>query len=201
LNDRAAAAAELSAASAALPGERWAKVRRQLADPRALCFLDRLHEELSAVEPEAERREALLTLWHWRRARHEEAQGASEAVPWALVLGLLSGLWQARLGTGWEELLARVSGVLSRVVRASSAVECVNSVVRMHQARHRKLTQGLLDLKRLYWNCRPFVSGRRRGHCPYEHLGLALPTHDPWELLKLGSDQLKQQLSNARLAA
>jgi hypothetical protein len=28
-------------------------------------------------------------------------------------------------------------------------VECVNSVARMQQARHRKMTQGLLDLKRL----------------------------------------------------
>jgi hypothetical protein len=37
-------------------------------------------------------------------------------------------------------------------VRASSAVECMNSVIRMHQARHRRLTQPLLDRKRLYWN-------------------------------------------------
>jgi hypothetical protein len=87
------------------------------------------------------------------------------------------------------------------VVRASSAVECVNSVVRMHQARHRKLTQPLLDLKRLYWNSRAFVGGRRRKRCPYEHLGLALPSYDPWTLLQMDPRDLEQQLSTSRLAA
>ena len=33
----------------------------------------------------------------------------------------------------------------------------------MQQARHRKLTQGLLDLKRWYWNQKPFRTGRRKG--------------------------------------
>jgi hypothetical protein len=93
-----------------------------------------------------------------------------------------------------------VSRVLRQVVRASSAVEGVNSVVRMHQARHRQLTQELLDLKRLYWNCRSFVSGKRRQRCPYQHLGLQLPTYDPWALLQLDPDQLQQQLSTPRLA-
>src|SRR5439155_8815720 len=99
-------------------------------------------------------------------------------------------------GAGWEEVYRRVAQVLSRVVRASSAVECVNSVVRMHQARHRNLSQELLDLKRLYWNCRRFVAGKRRKRCPYEHLGLRLPSYDPWALLSLSPDQLEQQLSS-----
>jgi len=42
LNERSWAAAELQAAAAALSGSRWAKVRRQLLDPRTLIFLDRL---------------------------------------------------------------------------------------------------------------------------------------------------------------
>ena len=62
-------------------------------------------------------------------------------------------------------------------------VECMNSVLRMHQSRHRTVTQGLLDLKRLYWNCRGFREGKRRGRCPYEHLGLKLPSYRFWDLL------------------
>jgi hypothetical protein len=57
-------------------------------------------------------------------------------------------------------------------------VEGVNSVLRMQQARHRKLTQGLLDRKRGYWNCRAFRTGRRRKRTPYQWLGLRLPTDD-----------------------
>ena len=45
------------------------------------------------------------------------------------------------------------------------------------------MTQGLLDLKRLYWNCRAFREGKRRGRCPYEHLGLKLPSYRFWDLL------------------
>jgi hypothetical protein len=33
------------------------------------------------------------------------------------------------------------------VVRASSAVECVNSVLRTQQGRHRNLSPGMLDLE------------------------------------------------------
>ena len=192
LNDRAWATAELRAAAAQLPGQRWAKVRRMLLDERRLTFLDRLHEELAAAEPCPERRQGLVALWRWRRER-----GAATAA--GLLEEELEALVRRQLGEGWQQGLARVGGVLSRVVRASSAVECVNSVVRMHQARHRKLTQALLDLKRLYWNGRSFVSGKRKGRCPYEHLGLKLPTCDPWQLLQMDPAKLKQQLSTPKL--
>jgi hypothetical protein len=79
--------------------------------------------------------------------------------------------------------------------RASSAVECMNSVLRMQQSRHRRMTQPMLDLKRLYWNCRPFRSGPRKEVCPYQALGLELPTSDFWELLQTAPAELTQQLS------
>jgi hypothetical protein len=60
----------------------------------------------------------------------------------------------------------------------------MNSVLRMHQSRHRTLNQGMLDLKRLYWNTRVFRGGKRKGRCPYEHLGLSLPRSDFWGLLQ-----------------
>jgi hypothetical protein len=60
----------------------------------------------------------------------------------------------------------------------------VNSVLRMHQARHKTVSQGLLDLKRLYWNCRAFRGGKRQGRCPYEHLGLKLSSYNFWSLLQ-----------------
>ena len=88
-----------------------------------------------------------------------------------------------------------LGGVLRGCWRASSLVEGINSVARMHQSRHRRMTQGLLDLKRLYWNMRAFRTGRRRGKSPYALLGVKLPTDDSWQLLKLPPDQLAQHLS------
>jgi hypothetical protein len=95
----------------------------------------------------------------------------------------------------WRGWAKQVSGVLRGVWRASSLVECVNSVARMQQARHKKMTQGLLDLKRLYWNLRQFRAGRRKGQAPYGVLGLKLPEVSFWEFLKLTPEELREQLS------
>jgi hypothetical protein len=198
-NDRVWATAELQAATVTLTGQRWAKTCRMLLDERTLTFLDRLHAELAVAEPDPERREALVALWCWRQ---EEKRGAEEQRQCGrgVLSEALAELVRKRLGQDWKESYGRVAGVLRRVLRASSAVECVNSVVRMHQARHRNLSQELLDLKRLYWNCRSFVSGQRRDRCPYEHLGLKLPSYDPWVLLRMEPEELKKQLSSSEVA-
>jgi hypothetical protein len=196
LNERAWAEAELRAAVVDLPGPRWAKVRRQLLDERSLTFLERLHEDLAAAAPRAEVRAVLVALWQRRRAGAGQGPGTG-APAWAAVAAWL----EREVGAGWTVVYRQVAWVLRRVVRASSAVECVNSVVRMHQARHRNLSQELLDLKRLYWNCRRFVAGKRRRRCPYEHLGLRLPSYDAWELLQRNPEELAQQVSTQELAA
>jgi hypothetical protein len=199
-NERAWAEAEIAAAVRELPGERWAKACRMLQDPRALTFLDRLAEGLAEAEPRAEVRDAVVE-W-WRLQQGPQRRGGPRLYG---VASVLTGVVQAQicrqLAPDWQASAARVGRVLERTVRASSVVECMNSVVRMHQARHKTLTQGLLDWKRLYWNCRDFAEGKRRGHCPYEHLGLRLPTYDAWALLQMDSAELAQQVSTAKVAA
>jgi hypothetical protein len=71
----------------------------------------------------------------------------------------------------------------------------------MHQSRHKNLTQELLDLKRLFWNCRSSLEGKRKRHCPYELLGLQLPSYDPWALLQLDPAQVQHLLSSSPRAA
>src|SRR5215472_5222051 len=200
LNGRAWAEAEIAAAVRELPGARWAKTCRMLQDPRALTFLDRLAEGLAAAEPRAAVREAVVTWWRLhpgpRRRGGPRLSGVVSLVRTAVQAHICH-----QLAADWEASAARVAGVLERTVRASSVVECMNSVVRMHQARHRTLTQPLLDWKRLYWNCRDFTEGKRRGHCPYQHLGLRLPTYDAWALQQIDPAELAQQLSITQLAA
>jgi hypothetical protein len=70
-----------------------------------------------------------------------------------------------------------------------------NGVARMQQSRHRKMTQELLDLKRLYWNLRQFRIGRRKGQTPYGLLGLNVPDLSFWEFLKLTPGELREKLS------
>ena len=106
--------------------------------------------------------------------------------------------------TGGEAVRRAAEGVrhvLRQAWRASSLVEGINSVLRMQQARHRRLTQGLLDLKRLYWNTRRFRTGRRKGKSPYELLGLSLGEGAWWDLLQLSPEQLRGKLSASANAA
>lgn len=195
LNDRAWAEAEIRAGTGELSGWEWKKVRRMLSDPCALTFLDRLHRQLREAEPQQELREALVRLWWLRRQR---GSGPGTAAPAAHVVQTVVC---QRMDPNWRHAYGRVGRVLLRTVRASSVVECMNSVIRMHQARHRTLTQPLMDLKRLYWNCRPFREGKRRGHSPYKHLGLQLPTYDFWQLLNMDPAELTQKLSTPEVAA
>jgi hypothetical protein len=187
LNDRSRAEAAIAAALTDLTGPEWSTVRHFLTDPRSRTFLDRMHRRRGAAAPRPERREAMAWRW-WLRPGQV---GASDPLT-----GLLRGVARGReLDEEERASYARVAAVLGDTVRASSAVECLNSVLRMQPARHRRMTQPMLDLKRLYWNCRPFRSGPRKDACPYRASGLALPTYDFWALLHADPAQLTQQLS------
>ena len=195
LNDRRWAQAEIAAACGGLPGTLWQKVRNLLQDQRSLTFLDRLGRLLSQEVPDELLRGALVRLWS---LEHRPVAGSDGGRLGACVL---QRLLCARLSADWWQRYEAVGRVLQGVVRSSSVVECVNSVLRMHQGRHRSLSQGLLDLKRLYWNCRSFAGGRRRDRCPYELLGVHLPTYDFQELLQRSPEELTQELSTLNLAA
>jgi hypothetical protein len=190
LSDRVRATAEIAAALKDLAGPEWSKVRNSLTDPRSLAFLDRMHRRLESAEPRPEWREAMAWRWWLRHGRVGPADSVTEC---------LRGVARGReLDAEERASYERVAAVLRDTVRASSAVECMNSVLRMQQSRHKRMTQPMLDLKRLYWNCRAFRSGPRNGACPYRALGLDLPTYDFWELLRADPAQLTQQLSTPR---
>ena len=201
LNDRARAEQEIAAACGGLPGRPWKKVRAFLKDRRTLTFLDRTQRQMALAEPRTELRAALVRLWGLERATaaRRPSPGCGGGAYRAAVV--VQRVLCAQLAADWSESYGRVWQVLAGVVRASSAVECMNSVLRMQQGRQRRMSQGMLDLKRLYWNCRRFRSGKRKDRCPYELLGLQLPTYDFWELLHTDPAQPTQEPSTTEVAA
>jgi hypothetical protein len=114
---------------------------------------------------------------------------------------LAAGLVLTLAGEAGKQARALVRGVLGGAWRASSLVEGLNSVLRMHQGRQKRLTQGLLDLKRLHWNLHEFRAGKRKKSSPYRRLGLVLPTGSWWDLLRRPPEQLRQELSALNPAA
>src|SRR3954468_11116886 len=148
-----------------------------------------MQRRLELAEPDAARREAMAWRW-WLLHRR---------VPCSDPLMRLAraGGRKCELDGPEQASYDRVSAGLMDTFRASSAVECMNSVLRMQQSRHKVMTQPMLDLKRLYWNCHQFRSGPRKKACPYQVLGLELPTYDFWTLLQTDPMELTQRLSTA----
>ena len=195
LNDRIWAEAEIRAGLSDQTGPEWRTVRNFLTDRRSLAFLDRMHQRLGAAEPRKEWREVLAWRW-WKLHGGSSPPGSSPLAAMAHAVALDLPLSEAE-----QAAYTRIAALLEDTVRASSAVECINSVLRMQQSRHRQMTQPMLDLKRLYWNCHPFRSGPRRRTCPYQALGLELPTYDFWTLLHSDPADLSQKLSTPAIAA
>jgi len=188
LNDRAQAETVVAAALPNLSGAAWAKARRLLLRRESFTFLDPVHERLAELGLDPDVLSAVLDLEGLRR-QPWRLSAATRA--WALA----RTVQLTKACPDWRDEARRVRTVLRGIWRASSLVECVNSVARMQQARHRKMTQGLLDLKRLYWNLRRFRVGRRKGQTPYALLGLDHPDLSFWEFLRLTPEELREQLS------
>jgi hypothetical protein len=194
LNDRRRAEAVVAAALPDLAGAGWAKARRLLSRPESYTFLDQAARRLAELGLGEEVLSALLELEGLRR-QPRRSQGATPAAAAARGLALARMVQLEKMSPGWQDQAAAVHRVLRGVWRASSLVECVNSVARMQQSRHRKMSQGLLDLTRLYWNLRRFRTGPRKDQTPYGLLGLKVPEFSFGEFLKLTPEELREQLS------
>lgn len=200
LNTREQAAAVLAETLPQLPDSDFAKAKRQLQQPEMLNYLDRVQQKLAALPFAAEVKAAAVRQEGLRR-RPAALQGETPKAAALRGVLLLCAVVLNKAGDAGLQAAAAVQDIFRRAYRASSLVECINSVLRMHQAGHRRMTQGLLDLKRLYWNCHTFGAGRRRHTTPYERLGVPWPPGLPWwEALKLTPEQLRDKLSTTTIA-
>jgi hypothetical protein len=201
LNTREQALAVLAETLPQLPEEGFGKVKRLVQKPEMLNYLDYVQDKLKALPYAEEVKQAAVDQECLRR-RPELLRG--EGAKAAALRGalLMCALVLSKAGEEGKRALAAVHDIFHRAYRASSLVECINSVLRMQQSSHRKLTQPLLDLKRLHWNCHTFRTGRRRKTTPYQRLGVPWPEGLRWwDVLKLTPEQLRDKLSTARKAA
>lgn len=195
LNSRHTAEQRIKELMPRLSGDQWDKFKRALCRPESYSYLDRLQAKVEALPVSQEVREAVVQS---EGIRQKPELVAGEGTKQGVMRGLLvvCGVLIASAGQAGKQAVATLRETLRDVGRASSCVEGLNSVVRMQQARHRKVSQEMLDLKRLYWNLREFRTGRRQKTSPYQRLGVPLPTAlSWWQLLQLTPDQLRSLLS------
>jgi hypothetical protein len=199
LNTRAQAQAVLAETLAPLPDD-FDKAKRQVQKPEMLNYLDRVQHKIAALPfPEEVKRAAVRQ--EGLRRRPEALQGENTQAAALRGVLLMCAVVLGKVGPVGGQAVVAVRDILRRGYRASSLVECLNSVLRMQQAGHRRMSQGLLDLKRLWWNSHTFEAGRRRKTTPYQRLGIPLPEGLPWwDMLKLTPEQLRDKLSSAKVA-
>jgi hypothetical protein len=201
LNSRAKAEAVLAQTLPQLPEGDFAKCKRKLEQPEMLNYLDHVHDQLAALPYPEEVKQAAVRQEALRR-RPELLRGENPQAAALRGVLLVCAVVLSKADTVGQQAVDAVRQILRRAYRASSLVECINSVLRMHQAQHRKMTQGMLNLKRLYWNCHSFRTGHRRNTTPYQRLGIPWPPGMRWwDVLKLTPEQLREKLSTARMAA
>jgi hypothetical protein len=199
LNTRVRAEALLAQTLPQLPDGDFAKTKKHIQKPEMLNYLDQVERKIEALPFPAEVKQAAVRQECLRR-QPELLKG--ERIPAAALRGVMlaCAVILAKVGPQGPQAVAAVRDIFRRAYRASSLVECINSAVRMHQSRHRNMTQALLDLKRLYWNCHTFRTGRRRGTTPYGRLGIPWPDGMRWwDVLKLTPEQLRDKLSTAKM--
>jgi hypothetical protein len=195
LNSRQRAVAVVEALAERLQGEQWDKFKRQLRQPETYTYLDRLKGKIEGLAVPQEVREAVVQS-EGIRQNPELVTGEGPKQAAMRGVALMCGVLIAQAGDAGQQAVAALRQALRCLGRASSCVEGLNSVLRMQQSRHRKMTQELLDLKRLYWNLRDFRTGSRKNTCPYQRLGVPLPPDlSWWQLLQLTPDQLRSLLS------
>ena len=112
----------------------------------------------------------------WRAdQRHQLEQAITESLAWA----------SQHLGERLTTLQHLVSSILAQWPRTSSAIECLNSLLRPFLNGRKHVAQGFLELFRFYHNTHPFVRGQRAGTSPLDLAG-GPRIEDPLAFLGLG---------------
>lgn len=171
----------LAALQGTRSGRRVAEKLRLLERQPAFAHLDALAEHLGAlgleqVGPDREARLARLVAdtLAWRRRDKDPVEL----------------LRQASNGSLADEVELAVIEAVDFAIRSSSAVECVNSRVRLVQVARKRLSEDFVFLIAVYHNMRTFGRGSvRKGKTAAELARIPLPTNDWIELLDLVAAQ------------
>ena len=155
------------------------------ARPGLLTFLTVLEKKLAEIEvnwhvvtgSRTAVCNAIAQAWYTRPHAHTSGRGQRAYL--AALLNLQH--WSRRL-ENFSAVEQQVCGALEQVIRASSAVECFNSLLRPYVSVKKHLSQGFLALIALYHNTRPLK--QRGNQTPLQLAGVDLGDEDWIKLIE-----------------
>lgn len=149
-----------------------------------LVFLDQLQRELSVIPVELGE-DSQFTAGEIRELAIQEVclEHAMADDPSDEVFCTYRGLWGKvrslkKLMPAFRQVVSVVRRILYHPKRASSLVECYNSILRPIQQVKKQVTQEFLWLKALHHNMKTFKQGRRKGKSPFQLLGVDFGNQD-----------------------
>ena len=158
--------------------------------PGCLVFLDQLQHELSVIPVELGE-DSQFTAAEIRELAIQEVclEHAMADDPSDEVFCDYRDLWGKirslkKLMPAFLRVVSAVRRILYHPKRASSLVECYNSILRPIQQVKKQVTQEFLWLKALHHNMKTFKQGRREGKSPFQLLGVDLGNQDWIELME-----------------
>lgn len=143
--------------------------------PGLLAYVDRLQLLVGEIVKELGEEGVRYLCREWQLERKLDRGGAEDnpgRQQHYLRAHLISLLYW---GSGYSGARKRVAGVLGSILRGSSLVECVNSLLRPYAELRKSLGQPFLDLFSLYRNSHVFQRGKRAGHSPFQLAGIPTP--------------------------
>lgn len=158
--------------------------------PGCLVFLDQLQRELSSIPVELDQ-DSEFTSEQIREWAIQEVclQQAMADEPSDEVFSAYGSLWEKvrslkKLVPLFLKAVSEAKKLLYRPKRASSLVECFNSILRPIQQVKKQVTQEFLWLKALHHNMKAFKQGRRKGKSPFQLLGVDFGKQDWIQLME-----------------
>jgi len=156
-----------------IPSAKIQELRKRLARQQKglLVFWEDWEPRLAALReiiPQEEFLQALLL--EYLLGRRKKPSRATQAA-----LEKTKAFVEIHLGDQAACLREQVASLLDALVRSSALVETANSWLRPYLNTRKGSSQAFLDLVRLYRNTRTYRRGKRKGHSPFELLGLSLP--------------------------
>lgn len=163
-----------------VPAEEFYALERKLRGKIDGSAARGLAERLSAVtlppgwneDERAGLQQAVCQAWNY----HHRQQTHLRQAPQQAARSVAERLGQAFCAVHLEEYCRAVFEIVDRTLIASSAVECVNSVIRLREGGKRHPNPKFVYFLAWLHNTRPFEEGRRKGLTPAELLGVKLPT-------------------------
>jgi hypothetical protein len=145
------------------------------AGPGLLAYVDRLQLLVGEIVKELGEEGVRHLCREWQlekgleRGRAEDKVHRQKDFLRAHLISLLH--W----GKDYPGARKKVAELLGSILRGSSLVECVKSLLRPYAELRRSLGQPFLDLFTLYRNSHVFQRGKRAGHSPFQLAGIPTP--------------------------